>query len=594
MNLSNLRSVSFAGLAALGALVVGCGDGEEGTGAASCSQSTCSADGTRLTACIDGKVQEVDCLGERGQLCEAGACVDPWRYGSPEWPTCDEEDRGTTETLAEKAAYYDEIATRLHVHPELKWMMSVALPRKEIACTMGETPPCFDPVESAVPESSATFDDVEAWHSGENDGLWSALYLASQAFRYAATDSDEALSTIKLLLEGQVDRMGITGVEGIFTRQLIPPGVSGIACPADDASYTQDAEKDDNRWVQVRDDGCVWYIDRVSLEWTKSDHCGLDNYAGYCWLENVSKDEYSGHMFALGAVYKLVDDEQVQATVVDLLGQVGNHLVENKLTLVDWDGRVTEHGKFSPLAFDDFPGFNAAMAMDFVLMAAEATGSGSIREFYDDCLLLRSGQRDCFEGIFNVSEPFTAFLDQPGMYIGEGGCGANFNNLSMHMLSMHNLIWFEHDREIRDLVQTSFDVDVARAPGEPRQILKQHNAWFDFMWAAQKKLGPGSDGPALDAVNDGICMLKQFRPSQRATEVSLPPDAVPFCKDRFDRDAAESPREIADRCSSTFVWWGDPYGLGTCSRNDTHVSMPAGYLLPYWMGRYYGFIPETL
>ncbi len=545
-----------------------------------CTRSAC-ADSTTLEDCVDGSQVVVDCMAERGQLCEAGACVEPWTFGTPEWSTCPDEPLATSETLAEKAAYYDEIATRLHIHPDLKWIMSVQLGGTDT------TP--------AVPETQATWGDVSQWHTGENDGLWNGLYLASQAYRYAVTRSDDALTNVKTILEGEVTRMKITGVTGIFTRQYIPPGVAGIACPTDDASYTEDAEKDDNHWVQVRDDGCIWDIELDTGQFTKREACGLDEFAGYCWLENVSKDEYAGHMFGLGAVQKLVDDPDVQAVVVDLLGQVGEHLVENKLRLIDWDGRVTEHGRFSPLGFDDFPGFNAAMGMDFLLMAAEATGRADLRDYYDRCMLRRGGDTsDCFATSIAPLDPFPTFFSSAGMYLGEFGCGSNYNNISMHMLSLAHLIWFEHDPVIRDLAQQTLDVDVVRAPNEPRAVMFQNNTLFDFIWASQKKLGPDSDGPAFDAVESGICQLKQFRASQAAADVTLPPRYQPFCLDRFDRDTGEFPREGAERCSSTFVWWGDPYNLGNCVGNAREIRMPTGYLLAYWMGRYYEFFDDAL
>jgi monoamine oxidase len=58
------------------------------------------------------------------------------------------------------------------------------------------------------------------------------------------------------------------------------------------------------------------------------------------------------------------------------------------------------------------------------------------------------------------------------------------------------------------------------------------------------------------------------------------------------RDVSEFPREAYERCAATFVWWGDPYSLGVCTANPQDVRQPAGYTLPYWMGRYYGFIGE--
>jgi hypothetical protein len=135
---------------------------------------------------------------------------------------------------------------------------------------------------------------------------------------------------------------------------------------------------------------------------------------------------------------------------------------------------------------------------------------------------------------------------------------------------------------------------VARVEGQPRPVLVQNNAFFDFMWAAQKTLGPESDGPAFEAVENGVCMLRQFPASQAERDVTLPSRYQPYCKNRFDADVAEFPRQVAERCTGTFVWWGDPYGLGTCTRNARQINAPTAYLLAYWMGRYYGFITPEL
>ena len=568
--MSDARARRLAALATAGLAAIGSG---LGCSATECTPG-CSEDGRVALTCSDGKARSVECARDRGQLCEAGACVDPWRFGAPAYARCDGDPLSTPEGLATKAARYDAIATRLHLHPRLPWVLNVRL-------------------EPGASEETATWADVERWESGENDGLWSALYLASQAFRYAATRSGEALATIKTLLAGEVLRMRITGVPGVFTRQLIPPGVPGIACPGDDASYTTDAEKDDNRWVQIRADGCVWVVDRASGAWTRSEHCGLPDLAGWCWLDNVSKDEYAGHLYALGALVKLVDDPEVQATLRDLLGQIGDALVRGKLKLTDWDGRTPEHGRFSPFIFDDFPGFNAAMAMGYLLIAAEATGREDLRAFYEDCLIQTKGRRDCLETGLERPETFLELLPSSGMYVGAEGCQSNFNNVSMHLLTLHNLIWFARS-PVRETVQRSLDQDVMRPPGQARAILDQNNAFFDFVWAAQKRLGPGSDGPAFAAVENGVCMLRQFRASQAAAEVTLSAAHQPHCKDRFGDDLSDRPRTAAERCTSTFVWWGNPFDLDTCGADPRRIAQPSGYLLPYWMGRYYGFIPADL
>ncbi|MDP6946991.1 MAG: hypothetical protein QF464_22770, partial [Myxococcota bacterium] len=348
--------------------------------------ATCSDDGTVLRRCVDGAWEETACLTDEGRSCEDGACVAPWELGAPVWSTCPDDPLATTESLADKATHYDTIAARLHLHPDMPWAMNVTLAVEEVPCEGDATPPCTAPV---VSEATATWEDVATWHTGENDGLWSGLYLAALAFRYAVTGSDEALVTLRILLDGEVQRMAITGVPGVFTRQLIPPNVDGISCPSDPAEYVPDVEKDDNQWVMVGDNGCVQVTDPETLAWIDTDHCGLDDFAGYCWLDNVSQDEYAGHMLALGAIVRLVDVADVRDTAVSLIEQVGVHLMDHDLAFVDWDGRITEHGKLWVTSFADTPGFLAIQAMAFLKMAAEVTGRADLDAFYRGCLLQR-------------------------------------------------------------------------------------------------------------------------------------------------------------------------------------------------------------
>ena len=550
----------------------------------------CSDDATVLRVCSDGAWAEVDCWVASGQLCEEGACVDPWRYGSPQWSSCDDDPRATPESLTQKADYYDAIARRLHVHPQLRWASNVYLERAEAECPVGQDPPCY---ESLVSEELATYLDVETWLTGENDGLWSGLYLASQAYRYAVTGSKQALSNIELLLAGEVDRMAITGVPGLFTRQFIPPGVDGISCPTDPSSYTVDAEKDDNRWVKIEADGCVWTTDPDTLAWSASSHCGLDDYAGWCWLDNVSQDEYVGHMFALGALAQLVDDPGVQAIVTDLLGQVGEHLMVNDLAFVDWDGRLTEHGRLYPMALTDTPGYLAVMAMSFMLVAAEGSGREDLRAYYDDCLMQKNGTSECLPWPGQKPQPFTDYLPALLLYMGDGSCESNWNNFSMVMANFHHLLWLERDLAVRDLLHDALDTEAMRA-AEDRALIEQRNAWYDVMWAAHKRLGPDSDGPDLQAVEDAVCSLRQFPASQHSPGKDNTDLYEHDCDGRKGDSMTADPLPVADRCGHTFLWWSNPYIRETCTERTWDIHQPGDYLLAYWMARYYGFVSEGM
>ncbi len=566
----------------LGCLVVACNGGDD----AECREGewSCSDDALVLSVCQDGQWLAVDCMVEQGRLCEQGECVEPWRYGAPVWSRCDDDPLATPESLHDKMVRYEEIARRLHIHPRLKWISGVTLPCDGDDCS-----------RPAPAEDAATWGDVAAWHSGENDGLFSALFLAAEAFRYGATREGGALEIIELLLEGERDRLAITGVPGVFTRQYVPPEVPGIACPDDLNRYVPDEEKDDNQWVMVGSDGCVQVKDGQTLEWVTTDHCGLDDYAGWCWLDNVSKDEYAGHMFALGALFKLVDDPGVQATVIEMLREIGTLLVQNRLEIRDWDDRPVEHGRLYAMALDDSPGFNAAMALDFIKICAVATEDPAIVDFYDNCLLQKSGERDCIGRPIERPMPYTEHLQNHWLYAGQDSCKSNWNNISMHFASLHNLIWFEHDPEVRAAYQHHLQHETFAPPDTPRPVVEQNNTWFDFIHAAHKALGPGSDGPAFDAVANGICMLRQFPASQHVPDLECPPEKCePVCEGRLGGQIGWYARQVAERCPSTFIWWGKPYGLGGCTENRRVIRVPTDYLLAYWMGRYYGFIDEDM
>jgi hypothetical protein len=432
------------------------------------------------------------------------------------WPTCTGDPRATPESLADKAALYDARVVSLYTTPQMPWVLDVQLA------------PGTDP-------ETATAADVIAWRSGENDGLWSSLVLAAEAYRFAATHDPAARAALAMLLHGEQLRTQITGVPGLFVRQLIPPGVAGLACPTDPAAYAPSPDKTANVWVAIDAHGCA----------NGTTHCGLDAFAGWCFKDNVSQDEYAGHVFALGAVVRYVDDPELHAIAADLLSQIGHHLVDHDMEFVDWDGRPTQWGKLHPGAPGDSPGYLAVLGA--AVMATCALADPSLP----------------------VPDP-TPYLDQIDIWSGADGCTSNWNDLSMLTAAFFAL----------PALQSTFDATLV-APA--RGILSEHNAWYDLLYAAH------TPSPAI--VEDAACALREFpRSNHQVARAASAPEA---CTDRFGNPLAAAPFSIADRCAATFAWWGNPYAIGSCTDDPTLVDNPAGYLLPYWMARYYGFLTAS-
>jgi len=508
----------------------------------------------------------------RGRLCEDEACVEPWRYGSPVFDPCRDDPHATAMTLAGKAAKYDRLAEVLHVHPAHKRIAHVTL-------------------AEGYSEADASWENVVQWHTGENDGLWTGLYIASQAFRYGATRDARALETLRLMMEGMEIGSRITGVSGLFTREYKTPGIEGMTCPSDPKHYVPSADKHDNRWVKVDEDGTVVIYDCIGEQWVRTGHRVPERFAGYCWLDNISQDEYSGHMLALAATYLLVDDPTVRGKAAGLLEEVADHIMRNHVAFVDWDGRRTEHGDIW---------YNPAYALAWVKPGLVASGRADLLDFYDNCLLQRDEPRyGCLRRPYLLTFPYDEFMPAGalvGFYWGPDGCKSNWNNFAMIFCAMFTLLLHEHDPELRTLAGDVLENLLFYHFDNTREMSKQHNAAWTIMYAATKNVGPGSTGQDIGAVEDAICALRQFPESKASPELHVGEELFPTdwtCESRFEgRYLTFDPVPVYLRCPRTFTWWSNPYEHQHCDENPRYVKHGADYLLAYWMGRYFGYIEE--
>src|SRR3569833_2262942 len=270
----------------------------------------------------------------------------------------------------------------------------------------------------------------------------------------------------------------------------IPRRAAGLACPTDPAVYVPTADKRGNRWAKIDAAGCVETADAGGA-FHATTHCGLAAFAGWCFLDNVSQDEYSGHLFALGAVARLVDDPELRAIALDLLDQIGRHLVGHGMEFDDWDGRTTQYGKLFPDAGGDTPGYLAVLGASFVATTARSTGDPTLATAYA-----------------RLAAANAAYLDQIAIWSGGDGCTSNWNDISMLTSAFHHLMWNDSAAS-RAPFLAAFARELV-TPANARGILAERTAWYDVMWAAQTPLGPGTDGPADAAVEDAVCQLGEF------------------------------------------------------------------------------------
>lgn len=144
----------------------------------------------------------------------------------------------------------------------------------------------------------------------DNDGLWTSMYLGGQVFRYAVTQSEEALQNCRESLDAMERLYSINPVPGFPSRSFERRGYKEILA-------------DPVRWQHAEDP-----------EWD--------------WKATTSSDEAIGHIFAFGVMAELIDDEDLKSRAIQLMDTLMQHIVDNDFYLVDFDGKPTTWGRWNP------------------------------------------------------------------------------------------------------------------------------------------------------------------------------------------------------------------------------------------------------
>lgn len=216
--------------------------------------------------------------------------------------------------------------------------------------------------------------------STDNDGLWTAIYIAAEAFRYKVTGETQARDFARQSLQALMRLEAITGIPGFPARSFIKIG--------------EDEQPADGEWHTTADG-----------KWR--------------WKGDTSSDEIVGHYFAYAVYYDLVADEREQAAIRAVVERITSHIVDNGYQLIDVDGKRTRWGWWGPDAIWDDPdetGLRALHILSHLRVAEHITGHAKYRAAYDELVkthryhLLTRNQKINIPGHVNHSDDELAFL----------------------------------------------------------------------------------------------------------------------------------------------------------------------------------------
>jgi len=450
------------------------------------------------------------------------------------WPGCP---GWTGMSLHEKARRLDELVRKQHLPDGL--LRSVILDEKR---------------------------DVKSLLHLPSTGLWTAIYLASQSFRWAVTGEKQALDNARTAVKGLHHLTMVTGRPGLYGRAYARQGFS----------YAQD-------------------VDGVP-GWVKSQATGYD---GWYFNSDVSKDTMDGIMFGYAVAMDLLKDETLLTQVRQDLLTFVNAFVDAGLRIIDYNGKVTEHGRLFYSALDDLPGFNALLTLSWVrsgVFAESSVGGYKLKDFYRHCLLREGDGSDCPKtDTIDLGSYLDVVERQLGVY--RKYCKTSYDNIDMVFQAIYPLLRFETDPDVRKMLLAVLHDEIWDPPpeiavGEPPVHRSTHSLYISMYGALAS---PSHNDPVFTrAMMDAVCTLYEL-PLDRSDRYVAAGTQKPACTNRMGLPNAADVIPLDQRYYDNYLWRLDPYEIPQEHQAVPGlVHSPEDFLLAYWMGRYFGLLDESM
>jgi hypothetical protein len=368
----------------------------------------------------------------------------------------------------------------------------------------------------------------------DNDGLWTSMYLAGEAFRYAVTGEDEALQNVQESLDAMERLYTINPVEGFPSRSFSRRG----------------------------------YIDVLAdpERWQHASHPEWD------WKATTSSDEAIGHAFVFGVIAEIVEDEKVKQQAIQLLDDLMQHIVENDFYLIDYDGEPTLWGKWHPDYVNAFPTMvgdrklNSSNIVSMLQTAYHFTG----KEIYREKAFMLMNDHGYLENLMRPMEEIGKAQEGTDEWAEMLSESWNHSDDEMYFLGYWGLYRYAFNDTLKaKFKEAIIDHWEAERPEKDglwnifTALVSPDN--FDLeeaIWYLQEYPYDLVNWTMRNSHRRDIELLEEnFR--RQSTKEVLPPDELPIRRHNANR-----------------------FGLDGGNGGRSENSAGDIWLLPYWMGRY--------
>ena len=393
--------------------------------------------------------------------------------------------------------------------------------------------------------------------TGDNDGLWTGLYLGALCFEYACTKDPEVRAAAHRSLLAMIKLTEITGIEGFTARSIRY---------IDEAGYGTGVR---HEWHHTADK------DGNELE----------------WLGETSSDEMVGHFYAYSNYFDLVADDEEKKLIASVVKKILDHILDNKFRLVDTDGVPTTWANWDPdLLNNDHKwiyekGTNSLQILTFLKAGYHITGDKRYEDAFE--YLIKDKH-------FAMNLMQYKILDGHLLHIDD--------NHDFLMISL--LMRYVDDPKLRSV----FAMGLTHHWDDEKA---EHNAFFNFVYGActgeqcdiETSVDELADYPMDQILWTLYNSWRDLDWDMRPTEVGMIPQLyhpLPAHERRIannDSNRFVADSGIAGKAERLFTKSDDPTAFtmfpGTGDDHGMYLMACTNYTHPYWFARYYGLIEEA-
>lgn len=381
--------------------------------------------------------------------------------------------------------------------------------------------------------------------ASDNDGLWTAVYVGAQSFRYAVTRDRSARESARRSMRAMLDLVRLTGIPGFPARAVITRGelargeVDGYN-PDETVRVPGEADR-------------IWFPSPVDPQVL----CKGD----------TSSDELDGHYFAWLVFHDLAADEADRKAVAATVEAVTDNLLRNDLTLVGHTGRPTRWAIYHPRFINDDPewweerGLNSLSMLAYLKIASHICGHERYAAKYRELV-----------------EKHHYLLNAVSQKVAVPWWDVNHSDDQMAFLMLYSILRLERDPGHRRLLLQSLERSwrIERPEGSP---------FFNFVYGAITGR-PCDREAAIQALQDWPWELVEWE-----TRGSHRHDVRVLVRRGEGRASSQLDRALSPAERRLMRWNGNPYQPDGGTPDGRSEEDGSAWLLPYWMGRYHGLIP---